>query len=40
MEQAVNSTYLECNTDDLFEDILSELKDLKKDLEELKNVEN
>ena len=40
MEHAVNSPYLECNTDDLFEDILSELKDLKKDLEELKNVES
>ena len=40
MEQALKSSYLKCNTDDLFEDILSELKDLKKDLEELKNDES
>ena len=40
MEQALKSPYITYDIDDLLQDILYELKDLKKDLEELKNVES
>lgn len=39
LKQALNSSYIECDFEGLFQEILSELKDLKKDLEELKEYE-